>query len=151
MNAASAGEEELTKFCLAQRADILQSDAASITEALSSILPDLDKQALLQHPNLSQSLVDSFHVGLRTNVEGWVDDDLAMVQPWGFTLDEVRTPVFLYQGSDDKMVPFSHGQWIAQNLPQDKVKTHLMQGQGHISIFLGQMEKMLDELLAEKA
>lgn len=57
-------------------------------------------------------------------------------------------PVFLYQGSEDKMVPLAHGQWQADHLPKDKVKARLLDGEGHISIMSGYLEEMLDNLLA---
>lgn len=128
---------------------ILQSDVKGLTEGMSSILPDVDKRALLEDDIMGQYLVDSLQRGLKGGVDGWVDDDLELLRPWGFALEEVRVPILIYQGSEDKMVPFSHGEWLANHLPQDKVRPHLLQGEGHISIFLGRMDEMLDGLLAE--
>ena len=73
--------------------------------------------------------------GLRRGVDGWIDDDLAFTQPWGFQLEEISIPTMIWQGSDDLMVPFAHGQWLASHLPQASV--HLEQGEGHLSIGLG--------------
>jgi hypothetical protein len=42
------------------------------------------------------------------------------------------------------MVPFTHGRWLAQQL--GSVTAHLEQGQGHLSVFVGSMGLMLDEL-----
>lgn len=72
----------------------------------------------------------------------------ACIEPWGFELSEVKVPVIIYQGSEDLMVPFAHGKWLAEHLPQDMVKKHLLEGEGHISIFLDHMENMIDELVA---
>ena len=74
-----------------------------------------------------------------------MDDDLAFVAPWGFDLAEIRTPVTLWQGSADLMVPFAHGQWLASRLPRASV--HLEQGEGHLSIGVGAIDRMLDELV----
>jgi len=52
----------------------------------------------------------------------------------------------IWQGSDDLMVPFAHGQWLALHFPQASV--HLEQGEGHLSIGLGALDRMLDELIA---
>lgn len=146
--AALKGEEELQKFCQAMRPEMLKADVAGLTESMASVLPDIDKQALLKNDEMGQYIVDMIHEGLKTNSDGWVDDDMAFIKPWGFELDEVKVPVIQYQGSEDKMVPYAHGEWLAKHLPQEKLRNHLMQGQGHISIFLGQMENMIDELLA---
>lgn len=127
---------------------MMKSDAKGLTEGMSTILPDVDKNAMLENDILGQYLVDMFHYGLKYGVDGWVDDDLELTRPWGFELSEVKVPIHIYQGSVDKMVPFGHGKWLASHLPQDKVKPHLLEGEGHISIFLGLMDEMLDELIA---
>jgi len=36
---------------------------------------------------------------------------------------------------------------MAKHLPQDRLRKHLLEGHGHISIFVGRGESMLDELL----
>jgi pimeloyl-ACP methyl ester carboxylesterase len=114
---------------------------------MSSILPEVDKQAMLNNAELGQSIVDGFQEALKHGVDGWCDDDLEFTKPWGFELAEIKVPVFLYQGSEDLMVPYSHGQWLAEHLPQGKLRKHLVQGDGHISIFLGHVDAMMDELL----
>jgi hypothetical protein len=43
------------------------------------------------------------------------------------------------------MVPFAHGQWLASRLPRASV--HLEQGEGHLSIGVGAIDRMLDELI----
>ena len=80
--------------------------------------------------------------------DGWIDDSLACIVPWGFELREIKVPVLLYQGTEDKMVPFAHGEWFAEHLPQEKLRKHLQPGQGHISIFVGQRDSIINELSA---
>jgi pimeloyl-ACP methyl ester carboxylesterase len=79
-------------------------------------------------------------------VDGWLDDDLAFTRPWGFELDAITVPTYLWQGSEDLMVPFTHGEWLAARLPHAVV--HLENGEGHLSIVVGALGRMLDELLA---
>jgi pimeloyl-ACP methyl ester carboxylesterase len=119
-----------------------------LTEALSNDLPEADKRAMLKYGQVGQYMVDVFQESLRTNCDGWVDDNLESVQPWGFELSEVKVPVLLYQGSEDKSVPFAHGEWLAKHLPVEKLRKHLLEDQGHLSIVLEKKDAMIDELLA---
>ncbi|KAK4544873.1 hypothetical protein LTR36_003777 [Oleoguttula mirabilis] len=146
-NAAQRGEADIRSYLDNVRPGLLSSDAAGVVEEMASILPEVDKNALLKNQDIGQGVVDGFHEGLKDGVDGWLDDDLELLKPWGFELSEIKVPVYLYQGSDDKMVPFAHGEWLAKHLPQNYVRGHLLEGEGHISIFLGQVENMVNELL----
>lgn len=145
-HAALKGEAELRMFCDAERPSMM-GDEQSIVKGMASILPEADKVAILRDENFGKYLVQSFREGLAETSDGWIDDDFAFIQPWGFTVDEIKIPVLLYQGSDDKMVPFSHGKWISEHLLSSAAKIHLLQGEGHISIFLDHADEMIDGLL----
>jgi len=80
---------------------------------------------------------------VRVSVDGWIDDDLAFTRPWGFELDEVTVPVSLWQGDQDRMVPYAHGPFQARLLPD--VRAHLLPGEGHLSIPLGRFDEVLAE------
>lgn len=80
-------------------------------------------------PWLTQSAV----AGMTTGRDGWVDDDLAFVERWGFTVDEIRRPVLLMHGQDDLAAPSSHAHWIADQCPAAELQIH--PHIGHFSIF----------------
>lgn len=146
--AALQGEEEIQKFCQAERPGLLAADPKGLTEALATLLPEVDKKAMLEDENTGNDMVTTIQEALRVSCDGWVDDDLAFTRPWGFDLGEIKVPVFLYQGSEDMMVPMAHGKWLAGQLPGDKVKARLLDGEGHISIFSAYVDEMLDNVLA---
>jgi pimeloyl-ACP methyl ester carboxylesterase len=77
---------------------------------------------------------------------GWFDDDLALYGDWGFELDEAVAPVTVWQGCDDLIVPFAHGQWLAKKLPNADFRP--LPGIGHISLVAGGYGEILDALIA---
>lgn len=61
-----------------------------------------------------------------------IDDDLAAVSDWGFDPGSVRCPTLVVHGGDDRMVPASHGEWLAGAVPGADL--WLQPGDGHISV-----------------
>jgi pimeloyl-ACP methyl ester carboxylesterase len=43
-----------------------------------------------------------------------IDDDLAYVSPWGFDPARVGAPTLILHGGKDRVVPISHGEWLAR-------------------------------------
>ncbi len=68
---------------------------------------------------------------MQRGIIGWLDDDFAFTKAWGFELKDIQVPVQVWQGSDDLMVPFSHGKWLASNIPG--AESHLLENEGHLS------------------
>lgn len=142
--AAVLGEPSIRAYLDAQRPELLDATPEGIVSAMSSLLPEVDRAVLTDE--FGQDMADGFHEALRTGVDGWLDDDLAFVADWGFDLAEIAVPTAVWQGSEDLMVPFAHGQWLAGRVPG--VVAHLQQGEGHLSIGIGALAAMLDELVA---
>ena len=110
---------------------------------MHTLLPPVDVAVITDE--FGDDLAANLAAAVGTGVDGWLDDDLAFVQPWGFALGKIEMPTFLWQGSADLMVPFAHGQWLADHIPG--VTAHLEPGEGHLSIAIGALDRMLDELV----
>lgn len=139
---AIEGEDALRPFLEEERAHLLAASPAELAHAMASILPPVD-QALFSG-ELGEDLAANFREALRLGVDGWLDDDLAFARPWGFDLAAVAVPTYLWQGSEDLMVPFAHGQWLVRQIPD--VTPHLEAGEGHISVVFGALDRMFAEL-----
>jgi len=142
--AALKGEDQLRPLLDGMRAELKDATPAAIIAELSSLLPQVDRNQVTDESG--EEMAANFREALKNGVDGWTDDDLAFTVPWGFDLSAIKVPTFVWQGSADLMVPFSHGQWLAANVPG--ATAHLLEGEGHLSVGVGAMPQMLDELTA---
>jgi pimeloyl-ACP methyl ester carboxylesterase len=141
--AALEGETALRRYLEAARGELLEITGDQIISQLATLLPPVDRDSLTGE--YGDFLAGEIRQAVSLGVDGWLDDDLAFTRPWGFDLSAVTVPTYLWQGSEDLMVPFAHGKWLAARLPA--AVTHLVEGEGHISTGLGAMGRMLDELI----
>jgi pimeloyl-ACP methyl ester carboxylesterase len=92
----------------------------------STVLQDLDlsesDRAQLARPEVMQIMRESIPEQAVNGVGGWVDDDLALLQPWGFDVAEISVPVLVRYGMSDVLAPSTHGEWLAANVPGCIVK-----------------------------
>jgi pimeloyl-ACP methyl ester carboxylesterase len=128
--AALEGPETLEPHLEHDAAELLGASAEQIREVLSTILSPVDRAVVTGA--LAEHLHASTAEALRPGVAGWRDDDLAFTRPWGFELSEIGTPVLLWQGVQDLMVPPGHGRWLAERIPG--VEAHISEEDGHLTI-----------------
>lgn len=103
---------------------------SDIIEVLGGLIGDADKSALT--PEVAEVTAGGFRHALLESYNGWVDDDLAFVQKFGFDLNAITTPVLVWQGDDDFMVPKAHSEWLAKHIPTATL--NFVPGHGHISL-----------------
>ncbi|MGC2191354.1 MAG: alpha/beta fold hydrolase [Candidatus Dormiibacterota bacterium] len=115
-----------------------------VVEYMDSLLSPPDRAAVREH--LGEWMLALFAEGLSHGPDGWIDDDLAFVQPWGFELSEIRVPLQLWQGQHDLMVPAGHGRWLAAQLPE--AEWHFLPDSGHLSLLVEQVPLLHQWLLA---
>lgn len=69
----------------------------------------------------------NFREALSHGDEGWYEDDVAFLSPWGFEPGEIRAPVALWQGTADFTV--DHGRWLSERIPA--VRARFADGEDH--------------------
>jgi pimeloyl-ACP methyl ester carboxylesterase len=138
--AVFAGVEALESF-LDIRKGFFGVTPDQVAEGLGALAPPVDRAALTEE--LTEYLAASVNAAGRQGIVGWRDDDLTHTRPWGFDLSEISTPVSIWQGSLDTMVPFAHARWLAANAAG--AQAHLIEGEGHISL-MSRVNDILDDL-----
>lgn len=140
---AGMGEDNIEEFSAALqgpdaiRADLTQRaqalthlDLPTLLESMRSLLSFVDQRTLTG--DFGAYLLESFSTVKTYGIEGWLDDDLAFVKPWGFDVSAISIPVQIWQGEQDQFVPFSHGQWLRQHIIS--AESHLNAEDGHLTL-----------------
>jgi pimeloyl-ACP methyl ester carboxylesterase len=140
---ALEGSTALTPYLEHEAAAFENVTPDDVIAAFGGLVSDVDKSVLTGEyaANLSASL----RAALSKGIVGWHDDDLAFATDWGFDPAKLAAPVAVWQGDQDRMVPFAHGQWLAAHIPG--ARAHLMPGEGHLSLTLAAIGDILDDLL----
>jgi pimeloyl-ACP methyl ester carboxylesterase len=157
---AGMGEDNVTEFTAARddpralesllqewRVQLLGGDAEAIIASMRTILSPVD--AAVMSTEVGELMVAWTSEGLAQGIEGWRDDDLAFTRPWGFRVEDITVPVALWQGAQDLMVPFAHGQWLAEHIPD--VEPHLLSQEGHLTLLVGHVAQVHGWLLARNS
>ncbi|HEU5356502.1 MAG TPA: alpha/beta hydrolase [Actinocrinis sp.] len=114
-----AGAEPLNAV-LHKRVKQIQDDPDSLLRFLEPDLRAADKRVVGDWA-MRKLLTATYAEAVRTGSGGWIDDTIALRSPWGFDLDRVTCPVFLWHGGQDRFSPPSHTQWMAERLTATRV------------------------------
>jgi pimeloyl-ACP methyl ester carboxylesterase len=142
-SAALEGEESLEAYLIGQRDAMLAGSFEAIADALRSLLSPPDQGILTG--DVARFFHAQIHEGLAEGIEGWVDDDLVFILPWGFHLSEIIVPVQVWHGVQDRFVPVAHGEWLAERIPG--AEKHIYEQDGHLTIQLGRIGEVHGWLL----
>jgi pimeloyl-ACP methyl ester carboxylesterase len=135
----NGGEDATRPAAEEQAAQLMAASSDELADAMGPFLTDMDA-AEFRGP-LGAALHAQMKDGLADGCDGWVDDDLLMVQPWGFELSDIRVPVQLWQGRHDAMVPYNHGVWLAGQIPG--VDARLSEEDSHCTVLNQRMPSIL--------
>jgi pimeloyl-ACP methyl ester carboxylesterase len=144
--AAANGAAELTRFLEGAAAELATIDGQQVADGLGGLISDADRAVLIG--GFADFLAGAFRSAVSTGIAGWRDDDLAFVADWGFSIAEAGAgaPVAIWQGDQDQMVPLAHGEWLAARVPG--ARSHLIPGEGHLSLAVTSFGQILDELVS---
>jgi pimeloyl-ACP methyl ester carboxylesterase len=140
---AVRGTEALTPFLEKEAAALREITGEQIVAALGGLISGADAAVLTG--GFAADLAQGLRGAVRNGIAGWRDDDLAFTVGWGFQVEAAAGRVAIWQGDQDNMVPFTHGQWLAAHIPDARV--HLEPGAGHLTMTVTAITRILDDLL----
>jgi pimeloyl-ACP methyl ester carboxylesterase len=143
--AALKSREACEQLVEAEASELLRADPETLVQAFHSLLCPVDA-AVLTH-DFANFVLRSVREGCKETRDGWLDDDIAHITPWGFDLSQIRIPVLLMHGGQDRMVPFSHGKWLAGKIPN--VEARFLPDDGHLTLSARRIPEVHAWLLAK--
>jgi pimeloyl-ACP methyl ester carboxylesterase len=161
--AAERGQAALTEFLDHEAVMLNTLTGESVAKSLGGLVIEADQAVLTGE--FADYVAAGLRASMNSGIAGWRDDDLAFVKDWGFSLGwdspgeaspggespggespaPGPAPVAVWQGDQDRMVPFAHGQWLAANIQGARV--HLLPGEGHLTLTVTAIGRILDDLL----
>jgi pimeloyl-ACP methyl ester carboxylesterase len=131
-------------FALADRAPwILKAGPGPALTLLSRRRPDLlvrllaalnarPDRAILLDKMLFPAFTFSIRECFRQGLAGSLEDLRLFGQPWGFRLEDIRQPTWLWHGTRDRIVPPSHSEYMQSRLARSSIE--IVPEEGHFSL-----------------
>ena len=129
------------------RDELLSSTPERLIDVWETLLGPSDREVATGA--LAAFLIEHMRAGIGSSIDGWIDDDLESIAPWGFDLASIRVPVQLWQGEQDRFVPYGHGVWLAAHIPG--VDARLTAEDGHLTLFERRVAEVHAWLLEQAA
>lgn len=114
-----------------------------VLEAWATLLSEVDAAAL--RGEFAEFVARCMRDGLAPSEQGWWEDGVAYLSPWGFDLESIRVPVKVLHGRHDRFVPFQHGEWLAEHIPG--AEADLSETDGHLTLLANRIPDVHEWLL----
>lgn len=129
---AKAGWDELHRFTVQEREVMLADPVAGLRASMVNAPPD--DQRIMSEPTWQRSHSAGVREALRQGGEGWTDETMAILSPWGFEPEQVRPHVSWWAGEADINCPISAVRRYVQRLPSADL--YVWEGAGHLRQYL---------------
>lgn len=133
----------LRRFSLSRAAKRLSKDGLKFLDKATRDAPPADR-AVVENEAVRRMLVDDMREAFRQGARGPAGDARVVNRRWGFKLEEIRVPVWLWHGQEDRNVPPALARFLAERIPGSR--TTFYRADGHISTFVGHVREILGAL-----
>jgi pimeloyl-ACP methyl ester carboxylesterase len=121
------------------------ADPAKAMDREIGLRPPADDE-LIARPEIRQACLQSEVEAFRPGLKGMSWEVRLITRPWGFQLDEIRMPVYLWHGTADNATFVAMAQYMAGRIPDSKLT--ICEGEGHLLLF-PHWENVLSQLFSE--
>jgi pimeloyl-ACP methyl ester carboxylesterase len=108
-------------------AQLSDSDPAGLVRLIADTLPSADRRAI-SSPEVAEVFMDAAYESFRNGVGGVVAEQRLLARAWGFALDGVKAPVWLWHGEEDSTNPLAMAHFLRAELP--KCQAQFLPGRG---------------------
>ena len=103
-------------------ARLADRDPAGLLREASGTLPSSER-AVLASPEIAEIFMDAAYEGFRSGVDGVVDELRILAEPWGFGLEAIEAPVFLWHGETDRVSPVAMAHALTREIAKSQLQT----------------------------
>jgi pimeloyl-ACP methyl ester carboxylesterase len=126
------------------KVSIVNASNARLFRAVMRSFPPADRTVLTEWGPPDHALA-FVREAMRQGTEGCVQDYRIFGEPWGFDLEEIRVPVDIWEGAEDRTGPPGYRAFLKRHIPQATVT--VVPGEGHLSLLPHQAAAIFSSLL----
>jgi len=126
------------------KVSVVNASNARLLRAAMRSFPPADRTILTEWgpPDLALAFVRE---AMRQGTEGCLQDYRIFGDPWGFSLEEIRAPVQIWEGSEDNTGPPGYRAFLQRHIAHATVT--VVPGEGHLSLLPHQAPAIFAALL----
>jgi len=103
-------------------ARLADRDPQALLREASGTLPASERPVFMS-PEIAEIFMEATYEGFRSGPEGMVRELVLLARPWGFPLEAVDAPAFLWHGETDRVSPVAMSHVLARELAKSQLQT----------------------------
>jgi pimeloyl-ACP methyl ester carboxylesterase len=112
----------LSRRLHARAGRLAEREPLRLLNEASGTLPASERYAF-RSPEIASIFMDAAFEGFRSGAGGMVRELRILTEPWGFGLESIEAPVFLWHGETDRVSPVAMAQALAREIPKSQLQT----------------------------
>ncbi len=110
-------------------AELSDSDPAGLLRLIADTMPSSERRAI-SSPEIAEVFMNASYEAFRSGTGGVVAEQRLLARDWGFDMNGVHAPVWLWHGEEDGSSPIAMAHWLVAALP--KCQAQFLPGRGAI-------------------